>query len=45
MTIVLQNHFKNKTFSGYKKNDILNAVMKSIESKKLKMLVIGHVNV
>ena len=27
--------FKNKTFSGYKKNDILNAVMKSIESKKI----------
>ena len=35
MMIVLQISFKNKTFSGYKKNDILNAVMKSIESKKI----------
>ena len=26
--------FTKKTFSGYKKNDILNAVMKSIEAKK-----------
>ncbi len=27
--------FKKKTFSGFKKNDIINAVFKSIESKKV----------
>ncbi|MBD62964.1 MAG: hypothetical protein CMD68_02670 [Gammaproteobacteria bacterium] len=27
--------FKKKTFSGFKKNDIINAVLKSIESKKV----------
>jgi len=27
--------FKQKTFSGYKKNDVINAVLKSIESKKV----------
>ena len=27
--------FKHKTFSGYKKNDVINAVLKSIETKKV----------
>lgn len=27
--------FKQKTFSGYKKNDVINAVLKSIETKKV----------
>ena len=29
------NAFKKKSFSGFKKNDILNAVLKAIESKKV----------
>ena len=27
--------FKKKTFSGFKKNEIINAVLKSIETKKI----------
>ena len=27
--------FKIKTFSGFKKNDVINAVLKSIEAKKI----------
>ena len=27
--------FKQKSFSGYKKNDVINAVLKSIEMKKV----------
>ena len=31
----LSASFKKKTFSGFKKNDIINAVLKSIETKKV----------